>query len=69
MTKPRIGWIGTGLMGARMAGNLLRAGYPLAVWNRTREKVQPLLDQGATWAASWATFCLVVCSAAPVSLV
>jgi 2-hydroxy-3-oxopropionate reductase len=51
-TKPRIGWIGTGLMGSRMAGNLLRAGFPLSVWNRTKDKVQPLLDQGATWVAS-----------------
>ncbi len=51
-TKPRIGWIGTGLMGSRMAANLLRAGFPLTVWNRTREKVRPLLDQGATWADS-----------------
>ncbi|HEX3132401.1 MAG TPA: NAD(P)-dependent oxidoreductase [Planctomycetota bacterium] len=52
MTKVRIGWIGTGLMGSRMAGNLLRAGFPLSVWNRTQEKVQPLLDQGATWVTS-----------------
>jgi 2-hydroxy-3-oxopropionate reductase len=52
MTKPRIGWIGTGLMGSRMAANLLTAGFSLTVWNRTREKVQPLLDQGAAWAAS-----------------
>jgi len=48
----RIGWIGTGLMGSRMVANLLKAAFPVTVWNRTREKVQPLLDQGATWAAS-----------------
>jgi 2-hydroxy-3-oxopropionate reductase len=48
----RIGWVGTGLMGSRMAANLLRAGHPLTVWNRTRAKVQPLLDQGAVWAGS-----------------
>lgn len=52
MMKPRIGWIGTGLMGSRMAGNLLRAGFPLSVWNRTKDKVQPLLDQGAAWVES-----------------
>lgn len=52
MMKPRIGWIGTGLMGSRMAGNLLRAGFPLSVWNRTKDKVQPLLDQRATWVES-----------------
>ncbi|MBA3936365.1 MAG: NAD(P)-dependent oxidoreductase [Planctomycetes bacterium] len=48
----RIGWIGTGLMGSRMAANLLSAGFAVTVWNRTRDKVQPLLDQGATWADS-----------------
>lgn len=52
MNKPRIGWIGTGLMGSRMAANLLRADFPLMVWNRTREKVQPLLEIGAEWADS-----------------
>jgi 2-hydroxy-3-oxopropionate reductase len=52
MSKPRIGWIGTGLMGSRMATNLLRADFPLTVWNRTKEKVQPLLEIGAEWADS-----------------
>jgi 2-hydroxy-3-oxopropionate reductase len=52
MTKPAIGWIGTGLMGSRMATNLIRAGYPLTVWNRTRDKVEPLLALGAQWAES-----------------
>lgn len=52
MNKPRIGWIGTGLMGSRMATNLLRADFPLTVWNRTKEKVQPLLEIGADWAGS-----------------
>jgi 2-hydroxy-3-oxopropionate reductase len=47
-----IGWVGTGLMGSRMAANLLRAGHQLAVWNRTRAKAQPLLEQGAAWAES-----------------
>ncbi|MEK6644788.1 MAG: NAD(P)-dependent oxidoreductase [Planctomycetota bacterium] len=44
-----IGWIGTGVMGKSMAGHLLDAGHTLAVFNRTREKAQPLLDCGATW--------------------
>ncbi len=48
----RIGWIGTGLMGSRMAANLLKAGFQLTVWNRTRDKVQPLLDHGSAYAAS-----------------
>jgi 3-hydroxyisobutyrate dehydrogenase len=47
-----IGWIGTGIMGSSMAGHLLRAGYRLRVHTRTRAKAQPLLDAGATWAAS-----------------
>jgi 3-hydroxyisobutyrate dehydrogenase-like beta-hydroxyacid dehydrogenase len=34
---PRIGFIGLGIMGSRMAANVARAGLPLAVWNRTRE--------------------------------
>ena len=50
--KPRIGWIGTGLMGAPMVANLLRAGFPVTVWNRTREKAQALINQGAAWADS-----------------
>jgi 2-hydroxy-3-oxopropionate reductase len=48
----RIGWIGTGLMGSPMAANLLRAGCAVTTWNRTRAKAQPLLDQGAGWAAT-----------------
>ena len=46
----RIGWIGTGVMGSSMCGHLLQAGYPVQVHNRTKEKAQPLLDGGATWA-------------------
>ncbi len=45
--KERIGFIGTGHMGEPMAVRLLKAGYPLRVWNRTREKLKPLLDLGA----------------------
>lgn len=51
-TKPSIGFIGTGVMGAPMAGHLLRAGYPLAVHNRTAAKAEPLIRQGARWMAS-----------------
>jgi len=46
----RIGYIGLGIMGAPMAGNLLDAGYELVVWNRTRKKADPLIERGATWA-------------------
>lgn len=51
-TKPRIGWIGTGVMGISMAGHLRKAGYPLTVFNRTKNKTRPLLDAGASWAES-----------------
>ena len=45
----RIGWIGTGVMGAAMAGHLLKGGYTVSVYNRTRHKAQALLDAGAQW--------------------
>lgn len=45
--NPSLGFIGTGLMGGPMSGRLLDAGYALTVWNRTRDKILPLLDQGA----------------------
>jgi 3-hydroxyisobutyrate dehydrogenase len=47
-----IGFVGIGVMGASMARHLMDAGYPVTVYNRTRTKAQPLLDVGATWAAS-----------------
>jgi 3-hydroxyisobutyrate dehydrogenase-like beta-hydroxyacid dehydrogenase len=43
-----IGFIGLGNMGAPMAANLLKAGSPLTVYNRTAPKAQPLAEQGAT---------------------
>lgn len=45
----RIGFIGTGVMGLSMAGHLMEAGYPLGVFNRTRERTEPLIERGATW--------------------
>lgn len=45
--KQRVGWIGTGRMGAPMAERLARAGVDLAVWNRTRAKAEPLRSTGA----------------------
>lgn len=50
--QTRIGWIGTGVMGASMCGHLVELGYATTVFNRTRSKAQPLLDQGAQWADS-----------------
>jgi 3-hydroxyisobutyrate dehydrogenase-like beta-hydroxyacid dehydrogenase len=48
----KIGFIGLGIMGSRMAGNLQKHGYELVVFNRTRAKAQPLLDKGAAFAES-----------------
>src|SRR4030081_3000086 len=48
----KIGFIGLGIMGSRMAANLQKYGYPLVVFNRTRAKAQPLLDKGAIFADS-----------------
>lgn len=44
----RLGWIGTGRMGLVLAQRLLDAGHDLGVFNRTREKAQPLEELGAT---------------------
>jgi 3-hydroxyisobutyrate dehydrogenase len=53
MTSPqRIAWIGTGVMGAAMAGHLLSAGHRLIVHSRSKSKAQSLLDRGAEWADS-----------------
>ncbi|HXO05108.1 MAG TPA: NAD(P)-dependent oxidoreductase [Candidatus Sulfotelmatobacter sp.] len=38
--KPTVGFIGLGLMGTPIAGNLLKAGFPVVIWNRTREKAE-----------------------------
>ena len=43
----KIGFIGLGLMGAGMSQNILKAGYPLTVWNRTESKMKPLVEMGA----------------------
>jgi 3-hydroxyisobutyrate dehydrogenase len=45
----RIGFIGLGIMGQSMAGHLIAAGHPLAVYNRSREKAAALLGKGAVW--------------------
>jgi len=48
----RIGWIGTGVMGTSMCAHLISKGFKTTVYNRTKSKSQPLLDQGANWADS-----------------
>jgi len=52
MNKKTIAVIGLGAMGSRLAQNLLKAGYVVVVHNRTIEKAQPLIEQGATLATS-----------------
>ena len=52
MDRERIGFIGTGVMGSSMARNLMRAGYSVSVYTRTKKKAQALLDAGACWASS-----------------
>jgi len=44
--KKKIGWIGTGRMGYPMAERLLKAGYDVSIWNRTRSKAEPLSKLG-----------------------
>jgi 3-hydroxyisobutyrate dehydrogenase len=47
-----IGFVGAGLMGAPMAYHLVRAGFKIRVWNRTRGKLRRLIDAGAEPAES-----------------
>jgi 3-hydroxyisobutyrate dehydrogenase len=46
-TDQKLGWIGTGRMGYAMAERLAKGGCDIAVWNRTKEKAQPLEKYGA----------------------
>ena len=48
----RIGWIGTGVMGRWMCQHAMEKGYAATVYNRSRDKVQPLVDLGAKAAES-----------------
>ena len=50
--ETKIGWIGTGVMGRWMCQHLMDLGYSATVYNRTKQRTQPLLDAGATWADS-----------------
>lgn len=47
-----IGFIGTGVMGKSMAMNLIKEGYPVYVYSRTKEKANDLIENGAVWADS-----------------
>ncbi len=48
----KVGFIGLGRMGLPIARNIQKSGFSLVVYNRTREKAQPLLEAGATFATS-----------------
>src|SRR5208282_5960519 len=52
MAKPSVAIMGLGIMGSGMAGRLLSANFPLAVYNRNREKCIPFASAGAFIAAS-----------------
>jgi len=47
-----IGWIGTGVMGKSICKHILKKGYALALYNRTREKARELCKEGANWLAT-----------------
>jgi 3-hydroxyisobutyrate dehydrogenase len=50
--QTRVGWIGTGVMGSSMCGHLLSAGYPVRVFNRSRDRAEALVEAGAVWCES-----------------
>ncbi len=52
MTETRVAFLGLGAMGLPMARNVLKAGYPLVAWNRTRARAEELRGQGAQVADS-----------------
>ncbi|WP_455661094.1 NAD(P)-dependent oxidoreductase [Pradoshia sp.] len=49
MQKQTIGFIGLGVMGKSMARNIMKAGYPLIGYTRTKEKAQDLIEEGMQW--------------------
>lgn len=55
MLDPPVGFIGLGIMGQPMAGHILKAGYPLTIYNRTFSKTEQLASEGAKVADSPAT--------------
>jgi 2-hydroxy-3-oxopropionate reductase len=59
MTQPTttVAVLGAGIMGSRLARRLLDAGYPVAIWNRSADKIAPLVARGARGAASPSDAC------------
>ncbi|MCL4202009.1 MAG: NAD(P)-dependent oxidoreductase [Pirellulaceae bacterium] len=64
MDNENVGMIGLGLMGTALTQRLLEAGYTVWVFNRTRDKAEPLIAQGARWADNP----LAVCDRVLISL-
>ena len=69
----RVGFAGLGIMGSRMARNLMTKGHEVTVWNRTAERARALADAGASVAATpcalaEATDVVVACVADPAAL-
>jgi 3-hydroxyisobutyrate dehydrogenase-like beta-hydroxyacid dehydrogenase len=69
----RVGFAGLGIMGSRMARNLMTKGHAVTVWNRTAERARPLADAGASLAdtpraLAEATDVVVSCVADPAAL-
>jgi len=52
MSQPTVGFIGLGIMGRPMCKNLIQAGFPLVVWNRSRPGIEEVVGYGAREAAS-----------------
>ncbi|MBM4007404.1 MAG: NAD(P)-dependent oxidoreductase [Planctomycetes bacterium] len=50
--RMQVAWVGIGVMGASLAGHLLRAGHAVRMHTRTRARAEPLLSAGAIWADS-----------------
>lgn len=71
--RKRVGFAGLGIMGSRMARNLIAKGNEVSVWNRTAERAGPLVEAGATVVATpqalaEATEVVVACVADPAAL-
>lgn len=45
----KIGFIGVGIMGKSMVRNLMRAGYEVSIYTRTKSKVEDVIAEGAVW--------------------
>jgi 3-hydroxyisobutyrate dehydrogenase len=48
----KIGWIGTGVMGQSMCRHIMNKGFSVTVYNRSRDKAESLIKEGARWASS-----------------